>query len=42
VAAADEIESGVLLLGQMEVAQLDSDPDFPENGLLTLKVFGGR
>jgi hypothetical protein len=41
-AAADEIESGVLLLGQMEVAQLDSDPDFPENGLLTLKVFGGR
>ncbi|MFL6215076.1 MAG: putative baseplate assembly protein [Blastocatellia bacterium] len=40
--AGDEKENGVLPLGRMEVAQLDSDSDFPENGLLTLKVNGGR
>jgi hypothetical protein len=40
--AAGELDAGILPLGRMEVAQLDGDPDFPENGLLTLKVFGGR
>ncbi|MEN3335364.1 MAG: hypothetical protein V7641_4729 [Blastocatellia bacterium] len=40
--AADEIGNGILPLGTMEVAQLDSDPDFPEHGLLTLSIKGGR
>ena len=37
-----EIENGVLPLGPLEVAQLDSDPSLPENGTLTLKMGGGR
>jgi hypothetical protein len=41
-AAAGEKENGLLPLGAMEVAQLDSDPDFPEHGLLTLVMKGGR
>jgi predicted phage baseplate assembly protein len=36
------LESGVLPLGAMEVAQLDSDPNFPENGQLELILRGGR
>jgi hypothetical protein len=40
--AADEISEGLLPLSTMEVAQLDSDPDFPEHGLLTLVMKGGR
>jgi hypothetical protein len=40
--AADEIGNGILPLGTMEVAQLDSDPDFPEHGLLTPMMKGGR
>ncbi len=37
-----EIESGVLPLGPFEIARLDNDPSFPENGMLTLDVRGGR
>jgi hypothetical protein len=37
-----EIEKGVLPLGPFEIARLDSDPSFPENGKLTLDVRGGR
>ncbi len=37
-----EIESGMLSLGPLEVARLDNDPSFPENGLLTLTIGGGR
>ena len=37
-----EIESGVLPLGPLEIAQLDNDPSLPENGTLTLKLGGGR
>ncbi|TFW31746.1 putative baseplate assembly protein [Massilia horti] len=36
------INTGVLALGPMEIAQLDNDPDFPENGTLTLLLGGGR
>jgi len=36
------IESGVLPLGPFEIARLDNDPSFPENGMLTLDVRGGR
>jgi hypothetical protein len=34
--------AGVLPLASMEIAQLDNDPDFPENGVLTLHLEGGR
>ncbi|HNB51672.1 MAG TPA: putative baseplate assembly protein, partial [Anaerolineales bacterium] len=37
-----EIESGVLPLGPLEIAQADNDPGFPENGLITFDVRGGR
>ena len=37
-----ELAAGVLPLGPMEVARLDSDPNYPENGVLTLTVRGGR
>lgn len=37
-----EIESGVLPLGPFEIARLDNDPGFPENGKLTLDMRGGR
>lgn len=37
-----EIEEGVLRLGPMEVARLDNDPNFPENGILKFVMGGGR
>ncbi len=37
-----EIESGVLPLGPLEIARLDNDPSFPENGVLILTMEGGR
>jgi predicted phage baseplate assembly protein len=37
-----EIESGVLPLGPLEIARLDNDPDFPENGRLRLEMRGVR
>jgi predicted phage baseplate assembly protein len=37
-----ELEDGVLRLGPSEVARLDDDPDFPENGRLELTLKGGR
>ena len=40
--AADEIENGLLPLNPLEIARLDNDPSFPENGLLTLNIGGGR
>ena len=40
--ASGEIENGVLPLDAMEVAQLDNDPNFPENGTLELILGGGR
>lgn len=40
--AGVELESGVLAIGPMEVAQLDNDPSFPENGKLELILGGGR
>jgi predicted phage baseplate assembly protein len=36
------LESGVLTLSSLEVAQLDNDPNFPEHGRLTLRLGGGR
>ncbi len=37
-----ELAAGVLPLGPMEVARLDADPNFPEHGVLTLTMRGGR
>jgi predicted phage baseplate assembly protein len=36
-----EIENGILPIGPMEVARLDNDPSFPENGRLSLLMRGG-
>ena len=33
-----EIENGLLPLGPLEIAQLDNDPTFPENGVLTIET----
>ena len=38
----DALEQGVLPMGSWEIAQLDNDPSFPENGRLELKLGGGR
>jgi hypothetical protein len=38
----NEIENGILPLAPLEIARLDNDPSFPENGVLTLDVRGGR
>jgi hypothetical protein len=37
-----ELEDGFLPLGPMEIARLDNDPRYPENGQLTLVMGGGR
>jgi hypothetical protein len=37
-----ELENGVLPLGPLEVARLDNDPSFPEHGIFTLILCGGR
>lgn len=37
-----ELENGILSLGPLEVARLDNDPSFPEHGILTLLLCGGR
>jgi hypothetical protein len=37
-----EIDNGVLPLGPLEIAQVDNDPSFPENGRFILDVGGGR
>ena len=37
-----ELEAGSLPLGILEIARLDNDPDFPENGQLLLVLEGGR
>lgn len=38
----DEIKNGILPLGPLEIARLDNDPSFPENGRLTVILGGGR
>lgn len=40
--ANSELEDGVLPLGPFEIARLDQDPNFPENGKLILDIRGGR
>lgn len=38
----DEIEQGVLPIGPLEIARLDNDPSFPENGRIRFDLRGGR
>jgi predicted phage baseplate assembly protein len=40
--AAQVPPNSVLTLGPLEIARLDNDPNFPENGRLSLDVRGGR
>ncbi len=40
--ANHELESGLLALASFEIARLDQDPNFPENGNLILDIRGGR
>lgn len=37
-----EIEEGSLPIGPLEIAQMDNDPNLPENGQLILNLEGGR
>jgi hypothetical protein len=37
-----ELETGILKLGSLEIAQLENDPNFPEHGTLKLNLGGGR
>lgn len=36
------LENGVLPIGRLEIARLANDPSFPEHGVLTLRMGGGR
>ncbi len=38
----NELKNGILPLGPLEIARLDRDPNFPENGQLELIMEGGR
>jgi len=40
--ANGELESGVLPLGSWEIARLDNDPGFQENGVLRITAGGGK
>jgi hypothetical protein len=37
----DEIARGLIAMGDLEIARLDNDPNFPENGVLRLSAVGG-
>ena len=37
-----ELQLGVLEIGPLEIPQLDNDPNFPEHGIRTLTMKGGR
>jgi hypothetical protein len=38
---ADEIETGILTPGTLEIIRLDNDPNFPENGKISFNMEGG-
>lgn len=42
VDSSEAIDNGFLKLGPLEIARLDNDPNFRENGLFTLDMRGGR
>jgi len=37
-----ELENGILPLGPLEIAQVDSDPTYPDRGTVTFSMRGGR
>jgi len=37
-----EVDQGFLPIGPLEIARLDSDPSFPENGRIRFDLRGGR
>ena len=41
-AGSSGIDAGRLDFGRLEIARLDNDPDFPERGVFTLEMRGGR
>jgi hypothetical protein len=41
-ATQTNIDRGFLPIAEMEIARLDNDPSFPENGRLELQLVGGR
>jgi Baseplate J-like protein len=42
VSSRTAIDEGSLAIGRLEIARLDNDPNFPERGILTLDLKGGR
>jgi len=36
------VTEGILSLGALEIPRLDNDPSFPEHGMFTLTLRGGR
>jgi hypothetical protein len=36
------LDEGVLTIGRLEIARLDNDPNFPDRGILTFTMRGGR
>jgi hypothetical protein len=40
--ASSGLESGRLLLGRLEIARLDNDPNFPKRGILRITPQGGK
>ena len=40
--ARDEMARGFIGMGDLEIARLDNDPNFPENGVLRLTAVGGQ
>lgn len=36
------LQEGRIVLGRLEIARLDNDPDFPERGVLLLELHGGK
>ena len=40
--ASEALEAGKLLLGRLEIARLDNDPNFAEQGIFNLIMEGGR
>ena len=40
--SAESADTGRIAVGRLEIARLDNDANFPENGVLTIHVDGGR
>jgi len=40
--ATSGLTNGFLMMNRLEIARLENDPNFPERGLFTLKLGGGR